>query len=99
MKDFGRALRVCRAVRGWTQEQVAAQARLSASYLSLIEAGQRTPSSKAVSRITAALRVPEALFRLLASEPTHLRKESEASRLGDLLLRLLVEAERPVAGD
>jgi len=92
--DYGRALRTCRAIRGWQQEDVAEHAGLSASYVSLIEAGKREPSPTAVSKLARGLRVPEALLTLLASDHSTVSKRDAQTfdLLGRSLLGLLVEA-------
>ena len=92
--DYGRALRTCRAIRGWQQEDVAEHAGLSASYVSLIEAGKREPSPTAVSKLARGLGVPEPLLTLLASDLSALPKGDARTldHLGRSLLGLLVEA-------
>jgi transcriptional regulator with XRE-family HTH domain len=92
--DYSRALRVCRALRGWRQDEVAEYAKLSTSYVSLIEAGRRIPSLTAVAKLARALRIPEPLFTLLAMDVKSLpRSEAKAfDDLGRSLLSLLVEA-------
>lgn len=95
--DYGRALRTCRAIRGWQQEDVAEHSGLSASYVSLIEAGKRAPSPKAVSKLARGLGVPEPLLTLLASDLSVLPKGDARTfdHLGRSLLGLLVEAGGP----
>ena len=73
--DYGRALRTCRAIRGWQQEDVAEHAGLSASYVSLIEAGKREPSPTAVSKLARGLGVPEPLLTLLRRFATEAARE------------------------
>jgi transcriptional regulator with XRE-family HTH domain/Tfp pilus assembly protein PilF len=51
----GRRVAQLRRSRGWTQQQLAAELPLSVSYVSLIEAGKRTPSAKVLERLSAVL--------------------------------------------
>lgn len=48
-------LRVWREYRGLTQQQLAAKAGISKPYLSQLEAGKRTGTTKVLSRLAAAL--------------------------------------------
>ena len=99
--DFGRAIRTCRAIRGWQQEDVAKRAGLSAAYVSLIEAGRRTPSSAALRKLAKALLVPESLVVLLASDLSALpiSEGKTYDRLARSLLQLLSEATRDKISD
>ena len=54
-------LRRRRTALGWTLEQVAAQAQVSVSMLSLIETGKRRPSLRSWERIRRALGISEPL--------------------------------------
>lgn len=91
--DYGRALRTCRAIRGWPQELVAEKASISTSYVSLIESGKRLPAPASVGKLAKALNVPEALFSLLASDLSKLPLASGKTfdQLARSLLSLLVE--------
>ena len=92
--DYGRALRTCRAMRGWEQERVAKQAGLSKSYISLIESGRRTPSVFAIRKLARSLMVPEALLHLLASDLSSvpLAEGRTYDQLARSLLALLAES-------
>jgi len=92
--DYGRAIRTCRALRGWQQERVAERAGLSKSYVSLIEAGLREPSHSALKRLSSALMVPESLLVLLASDLRGLPLADSRTydQVARSLLSLLVEA-------
>ena len=67
---FENDLRACRAVRGWSQEQLARRSGLSRAGISAIETGRLIPSAAAALALAAALesRV-EDLFRLRDCEP------------------------------
>ena len=93
--DYGRATRICRAARGVSQSSLASSAGLDPSFLSLIEAGKRQPSTKTVHALAEALRVPAPLFVLLAS-PAESVKQGHAEdvhALSHALLRLLTSED------
>lgn len=71
--NYGKAIRIARAQRGIQQKDLAQATGLDRSYVSLLESGQRTPSSEAIRKIADALRVPAPLFQLLAAEKEDLR--------------------------
>lgn len=54
MTELGARLRVLRADRGWTQDELAARTHLSKSYLSRLEDGDRQPSIAALLSIASA---------------------------------------------
>ena len=96
--NYGKAIRFVRSSRNLSQKQLAKLARLDPSYVSLIEKNQRTPSIRALQRITKALRVPLHLLTLLASEREDLTNISteQATELGRQLLGILLDAESEV---
>jgi transcriptional regulator with XRE-family HTH domain len=53
--DYGKAVRVARAISGIQQKELADRAGLNSSYVSLIEMGKRKPSLKAVRALSSAL--------------------------------------------
>jgi transcriptional regulator with XRE-family HTH domain len=55
---FGRAVRVLREARGWSQEELAAQALLNRSYLGEIERAAVMPSLATAAKLARALEVP-----------------------------------------
>lgn len=65
--NYARAIRIVRAARGVQSGALAEAASVSPSYLSLLERGKRSPSTKIIERIARALRFPVPLFVLLAS--------------------------------
>jgi transcriptional regulator with XRE-family HTH domain len=92
--NYAKAFRVIRAAFGLRQTELAERMPVSASQISLIEAGKRQPSLQVVEALARAVGVPAALITLLASAPTDLEAQSEAdvSDLARALLRLLVSA-------
>lgn len=93
--NFAKAFRIIRAAFGLTQSELAARMPITASQLSLIEAGKRQPSLRVVNGLAAAVGIPAVLISLLASpaEEMSLQSDSEISGLANSLLRLLVTAK------
>ena len=92
-KNYGKAFRIIRAAFGLRQAELAGRMPVTASQLSLIEAGKRQPSLKVVDALAAAVGIPSALVSLLASDAKDLQPED--SDIGDLaraLLKVLVAA-------
>jgi transcriptional regulator with XRE-family HTH domain len=93
--NYGRAIRICRAARGLTQKDVAVKAGIKPSYISLIEAGKRSPSLTTVENIGKSLDVPAHLLMMLAAEPGDVKRE-HAKDLHDFsaaMLKLLIGSE------
>lgn len=90
--NYGSALRISRAARGFSQKKLAVAADLTPSYVSLIESGRRVPTMPVLEALAKALKIPLHLIVLLASEAKDLHgiSESTAQELGDQLLRMLV---------
>jgi transcriptional regulator with XRE-family HTH domain len=91
--DYGKALRIARAITGLQQNELAKLAELDPSHISLIEKGRRKPSLGTMQKLAKALQIPEHLLMLLAADPQDLDVEDpkELERavhsLADLLLR------------
>lgn len=92
--NYAKAFRVIRAAFGLRQSELADRMPITASQISLIEAGKRQPSLHAIEALARAVGVPAALVTLLASAPSDLESQSEAdvTDLSRALLRLLVSA-------
>src|SRR3954469_15069621 len=101
--NYAKAFRIIRAAFGLKQSELAEKMPITASQLSLIEAGKRQPSLRVVNALAAAVGVPAALVSLLASTANDFESKSneEISDLARVLLRLLVSAkeepQRPLA--
>ena len=94
-QDYAKAFRIIRAAFGLRQAELAARMPITASQLSLIEAGKRQPSVRVVNALASAVGVPTALVSLLASSVDEVEAKA-GSDMGDLaraLLRLLVAAK------
>lgn len=94
-QDYAKAFRIIRAAFGLRQAELAARMPITASQLSLIEAGKRQPSLRVVDALAKAVGVPAALVTLLASTPDDVdsRPVEDISDLARALLRLLVSAK------
>lgn len=57
LRGLGWRVRQLRESKGWTQEILAARAKLDRSYVAGIEAGLRNPSTKALAKLARALGV------------------------------------------
>jgi transcriptional regulator with XRE-family HTH domain len=89
LQGLARRIRALRERRGLTQEDFAARSRISVSFASLLERGERSPSYETLVQVAGALQVPLAeLFRVEEDE------EAGAHRLVELVrARHLTRAE------
>jgi len=96
MVNYGKALRIVRALADLQQKDVARLAGLGPSYISLIEKGSRKPSLGTVERISKALGIPNDLLILLASEPKDLKTRDPRAlqQAAEYLVRLLIGVDR-----
>lgn len=56
LREFGRRVRVAREARGWTQEDLAAEANLDRTYVGGIERGERNVGLLNINQLALALR-------------------------------------------
>lgn len=91
--NYGRAIKVARTTRGLSQKALAKRIGVDASFISVLEANKRSPSTETLETISKKLDVPLYLLMLLASEKRDLRglPLEEATGLARQLLDLLVE--------
>lgn len=75
--NLGKAIRMCRKKRGFTQAEFATLAKISVSHLCLLEKDKRDPSLSVVSSISDALKVPVSVLVLLASRHEDITELSE----------------------
>jgi transcriptional regulator with XRE-family HTH domain len=94
--DYAKAFRIIRAAFGLRQSELAARMPVTASQLSLIEAGKRQPSLRVVEGLANAVGVPTALVSLLAStvDDVDCKSDQSVADLSRALLRLLVSAKQ-----
>jgi transcriptional regulator with XRE-family HTH domain len=97
--DYGKALKLARALSGLQQQQLAERAEIDASYISLIEQGKRTPSVKAIHKLSKATGIPPYLFTFLAmeSDDTEFLDEEELASIGEALTKLVLNYGAPPA--
>jgi transcriptional regulator with XRE-family HTH domain len=90
--NYGKALRIGRAIAGLEQGQLAKHAGLDPSHISLIESGARQPSVGAIAKLCRALRIPEPLFTMLAAEAADLKGvgDEEFGEIGTYLAKFLM---------
>ncbi len=91
--DLGRAIKLCRTQRGYSQEQLAELAGISVSYLSLLERNERDPALSKIEQIATALRVPVSILAFLGADAIELSGVSEDLRgkLASTALQLIHE--------
>src|SRR6267143_1506460 len=91
--NYSKALKFARAIAGLQQKELASLADIDASYISLIEQGKRTPSVRAIHKLSHALKIPAHLLTFLAmeSEDAALAHPDELKSLGESLTRLVME--------
>ncbi len=89
--NLGRSIKLCRTNRGLSQEELARKVGLSASYISLIEKGDRDPAISTAEKIATALGVPMSLLTFLAAEPGELKgvPEEVRDKLAGIAFKLL----------
>lgn len=93
--NYGRAVRIARALAELEQKELAHQAGLDSSHISLIEQGKRNPTVTTLEKIADALRMPYHLLTVLASEAKDLRniRRAEIRQLGEHLARVLLSEQ------
>jgi transcriptional regulator with XRE-family HTH domain len=93
--NYGKALRIARAIAGMEQKRLAAEAELDPSHISLMEKGARQPSIGAIGKLCRALQIPEPLFTMLAAEPSDLKGigDQEFEKIGAYLAKFLIRHE------
>ena len=91
--NYSKALKFARAIAGLQQKELADLADIDASYISLIEQGKRTPSVRAIHKLSHALKIPAHLLTFLAMEceDAALAHPEELKSLGESLTRLVME--------
>lgn len=70
--DIGKAIKLCRSQKGWTQFELSKRTGIAISHLSMIERNQRDPSMKAMQAMANAFGMPLNVLVFLAAEPQDL---------------------------
>ena len=90
--NYGKAIRIARALADIPQRELARRVNIDSSLISLLEAGKRQPSREMLEKLSANLNIPFHLFVLLASEVEDTRSASAETlqQLATELARLLL---------
>jgi transcriptional regulator with XRE-family HTH domain len=86
--NLGDAIKIIRTARKIKQIELAESLGVSANYISLIEAGKKTPSIKFLRQIAFKLKVPAGLFLLWSETETQSLRSSQLSKLRELLINI-----------
>lgn len=90
--NHAKALRILRAAKGISQQDLAKSAKLSKSLISKIEAGDRKISDINRKKISKAIKVPIELIEILAMEPNNNFSKNELEQIGKSLLQINEES-------
>lgn len=92
--NISRAVRSCRLARRLSQQELAARAAISPSYLSLIESGKKEPSLPLLRDLAMGLSLPVDMLILTAVDFENIKRNvSEMSDLFSQMLTALVVGE------
>jgi transcriptional regulator with XRE-family HTH domain len=86
--NLGKAIRLCRKNRHYTQTQLAKLADISVSHLSLMEMNKRDPSLNTVESISKALNVPVSVLVFIAAEREEITELGE-EQIEELTLSIM----------
>ena len=75
--DIGRAIRLCRSQKGWTQAELSKRTGITASHLSMMERNERDPSMAAMQSLANAFGMPLNVLVFLAAEKEELAGMTE----------------------
>lgn len=92
----GEYIRSLRASAGLTQRQLAGDVGISASMLSLVEAGKRDPTIRLLRDISRALRIPTATLFVAALDDLSDDPSPATAKLRDLNAELLAAAQHSI---
>jgi transcriptional regulator with XRE-family HTH domain len=98
--NYGKAVRISRALADMSQRELAAALEADASYISLIEANKREPSREFLEKLASTLEIPLHLLVLLATESETQGDESKRklNELAEALARLLFPTDEDGSG-
>lgn len=91
--NLGKAIKLCRTQKGMNQQQLAEKAKISVSYLSLLEKGKRDLNYSTLQDIATGLSVPVSIISFLAADEQELSGINQVMRekLSALSLELLAK--------
>jgi transcriptional regulator with XRE-family HTH domain len=92
LASFGKAIKLCRTQGSMSQGDLAKASKLSASYISYLERGERDPKLSTLTEIAAALDVPVLTLVFLAYDKDKLRELD--SMLAEKLSRFALDTMR-----
>lgn len=89
--NYGKAIRVTRALADVSQRELAKALGTDPSYISLLEGNKRQPSREVLEKLASALDVPLHLLVLMAAKgnDTGLSEEKRLSEIAETLASLL----------
>ncbi|MFZ2205944.1 MAG: helix-turn-helix transcriptional regulator [Microgenomates group bacterium] len=88
--NYSRALKIIRAIKNLSQQELALKTSISKSLISRIESGERSLTKKNIQVIAERLSIPISLFMLLSSESKSSKlPEKDVQLVGKTLLSLL----------
>ncbi len=91
----GKNIKLCRVLKGLKQKELANEAEISVSYLSLLERDKRDPSLSTLQKITTALSISLPTFFFLAADLAHEQKTFYICSNCEIRVRLgFYEAQR-----
>lgn len=93
--ELGKAIRISREQRGYTRSELADKAKLSLSYVSLLENSKRDPNLSKIEKIAEALDIPVSILFFLAADKSEIESiSSELAEKMSLLTLKLLESKR-----
>lgn len=92
---YGKAIKVARVAKGFSQKKLGEKCNLDSSYISRIEAGDRIPNIETLELIAKELEIPFYLLVLMASDENELKGVSNeiAALIGQNLLKAVIKIE------
>jgi transcriptional regulator with XRE-family HTH domain len=93
--DYANGLRKAREKAKLSQRKLASVAGFNASYITLLEAGKRKPSTEFIEKLADALGMPASLLLLMCAEKEDLRgiQPGRVKKLFGLLVEALEKDE------
>ena len=92
--NYAKAMRILRAAKGISQQELARKAEISKSLLSKIESGQRELTNRNKSKIARAMQIPISLLNILAIEAGYKKiSKHDLEQLGRTLLTINKQIE------
>lgn len=95
--DLGKAIKICRTHKGITRSALAKRSGLSASYISLLEKGERDPAISKVNKIADALNIPLSILLFIGSNQRELAgvlSEDALEKLASAALKLVQASDQ-----